>query len=67
MGRSLGILISFVILMLIIAKLFIIENRTATLSYREEYREQGRNEIRQEAIRLGVAEVVQGEVRWSKK
>lgn len=62
--KFLGLVIGVVIVMYMIAQLFDYESKSSAKYYRETYREQGRKQLRAEALEVGVAEIVAGEFMW---
>lgn len=53
-----------VIFVYVIMLIFRYESRVSAKHYRDVYREQGREQVRAEALEAGVAEIVQGEFEW---
>ena len=62
--RFLAIVTGIAIIIYVGLKIYIADDRAMTRRYREDYREQGRGFVRAEAIRAGVAEIVDGDFSW---
>ena len=63
-GLTLSCLISLILLTYVTISLLHENKDAASRQYREDYREQGRQQVRAEAIMAGVAEMVNGQFVW---
>ena len=60
----LGIVLAIGILTCLLIKIFEFEGKTSARRYREEYREQGRRQVRAEAVKAGVADYTEDGFVW---
>jgi len=63
-GKMVGCLAAMAILLHMVCKICTFDGKAMAQQYREEYRQQGRNQVRAEAMRAGVAVLVEGDFSW---